>query len=297
MSASGYPSRVTTTDGVEIALHDLGGQGPPLLFAHATGFHGLVFAPVAERLSDRFRCFALDERGHGDSGLPPDLDFDWHGLGRDVLAAVDGLGWQTPLGVGHSGGGAALLLAEQARPGTFRALYCFEPIVFPPTGPFPAGESTDGNPLATSARRRREVFSSRQEAFDNYASKPPFDRLATEALHAYVDHGFEDMGDGRVRLKCRGETEARVYENASPYDAYDRLPDVSCPVTVACGAASGTFGPELVEALARRLPRSRGEIVPDVGHFGPLEDPDALAAAIRSAFATEGTGADANPPR
>ena len=279
---------MTTTDGVGIAVHDLGGDGPPLLFAHATGFHGMVFAPLARSLRGLFHGFALDERGHGDSAMPAGMDFDWHGFARDVLAAVDGLGLTRPFAVGHSGGGAGLLLAEQARPGTFRALYLFEPIVFPPTGPFPS--ASKGNPLAESARRRREVFDSRQDALANYESKPPFERLAPEALHAYVDHGFADLDDGRVRLKCRGETEATVYEIILGHDAYDHLPEVGCPVTVACGATSDTFGAGLVDALVERLPRARAEVVPGVGHFGPLEDPALLAASIRSAFAAESPG-------
>jgi pimeloyl-ACP methyl ester carboxylesterase len=277
---------VTTSDAVEIAVHDLGGDGPPLLFAHATGFHGMVFAPLARFLHGQFHCFALDERGHGDSAMPPGMDFEWRGFARDALAALDGLGLNRAFAVGHSGGGAGLLLAEQARPGSFRALYLFEPIVFPPDGPFPS--DTNRNPLAESARRRREIFDSRQDAFDNYASKPPFDRLAPDALHAYVDHGFADMDDGRVRLKCRGETEARVYENSLGHDAYDHLPEVGCPVTVACGATSDTFGDALVDALAERLPRARAEVVAGVGHFGPLEDPALLARSVRSAFAAEG---------
>jgi pimeloyl-ACP methyl ester carboxylesterase len=284
---------VMTSDGVDIAVHDLGGDGPPLLFAHATGFHGLVFTPLANLLGDRFHAFALDERGHGDSGLAPAMNFEWHGLARDVLATVDGLGATRPFGVGHSGGGAALLLAEQARPGTFAALYCFEPIVFPP-GTL-SGEPRD-NPLSQSARRRREVFDSRGEAFDNYASKPPFDRLAPPALRAYVDHGFADLEDGGVRLKCRGETEARVYEQSWTHDAYEHLPEVRCPVTVACGAMSDTFGSSVVDALVQRLPRGRGEVVSGVGHFGPLEDPALLARSIASAFADEGAARPPSPP-
>lgn len=274
------PPTVTTPDGVPIAVHEFGGEGPTLLLAHATGFHGAVFAPLARRLADDFHCVALDERGHGDSGKTSGMD--WRGFAVDVLATVDALGARLPFGVGHSAGGAALLLAEQARPGTFGALYCFEPIVLPPAAPFLA--APNANPLSESARRRREVFASRGDAFDNYASKPPFDRLDREALHAYVDHGFEDLDDGRVRLKCRPETEAQTFEQGFTHGAYEHLPEVGCPVTVARGATSDTFTDALVEALVGRLPRGRAEVVPGVGHFGPLEDPAALARSIRSAF-------------
>lgn len=279
------PPTVTTSDGVAIAAHDLGGDGPPLLLAHATGFHGLVFAPLAGMLAAEFHCVAFDERGHGDSGKPSQMH--WQGFALDVLAMVDALDARTLFGVGHSAGGAALLLAEQARPGTFRALYCFEPIVFPAAFSFPVPSE---NSMSQSARRRREVFDSREDAFENYASKPPFERLDPGALRAYVDHGFEELDDGRVRLKCRGETEAKTYEQSSTHDVFAHLPEVTCPVTVASGAISDTFTGAHVDALVERLPHGRAEIMPGVGHFGPLEDPATVAASIRSAFAQSSPG-------
>lgn len=33
---------------------------------------------------------------------------------------------------GHSGGGLAAVIAEQQRPGTFKAMYLYEPVVFGP---------------------------------------------------------------------------------------------------------------------------------------------------------------------
>src|ERR1700687_213112 len=110
--------RVTTPDGVSIAYYDFGGEGPPLLLAHATGFCGPVLGPMAEHLRGQFHCVALDERAHGASDPPPGGDFDWHGFATDVLAVIDHLGLERPYGFGHSCGGAAILLAEEARPGT-----------------------------------------------------------------------------------------------------------------------------------------------------------------------------------
>lgn len=275
-------TQVTTADGVDIAVHDLGGRGRPLVLAHATGLHGLVWQPLAAELADAFHCVSLDARGHGDSGLPPELDFAWEGLAHDVLAVVDGLGLERPLGLGHSSGGAAMLLAEQARPGTFAALYCFEPTVIAAEPPL--GRDPD-NWLAAGARRRRERFASRQEAYDNYASKPPFSGVAPAALRAYVDHGFADLPDGEVELKCRGEHEALVNEMATAHDAYLHLSDVRCPTMLASGEGSEAFGPALIKAQAARLPDVGTEVIPGVGHLGPLEDPGAVAASVRRFFA------------
>ncbi len=269
------------SDGTRIAVHVRGGDGPALLLAHATGFHGRVWGPLADRLASTYACVAPDLRGHGDSARVPGPP-RWSDFGADVLAAVDHLRLDRPLGVGHSSGATSLLLAEQARPGTFAALYCFEPIVVaaePPLGRDP--ESW----LAEQARRRRAAFASRAAAVDHYTARQPMSRLDPATLRAYVEHGFEDAGDGTVRLRCEPEYEALVYEMATEHDCFVRLGEVRCPVTLVRGGSSDACPPGLVAVLAGRLRSSRRELLPDLSHLGPLEDPDAVARSIRRALA------------
>ena len=271
---------VTTPDGVAVAVHDLGGDGPDLVMLHATGFHGRTWLPVAETLRSRFHCLAIDERGHGDSGVSPALDFDWQTMAGDVLGVAGELGLHRPFGMGHSCGAALLLLAEQARPGTFEALYCYEPIMSAVEDPPRPG----ANPMAAGARRRRDVFASRDAAYAAFAGKPPLSVLAPDALEAYVDFGFDDLEDGTVRLKCQPEHEALVYENGLSHPAYRRLPDVRCPVIVACGELTDAVGPAAADRISERLPQGRTEVFPGLGHFGPLENPSAVAEAVVRAF-------------
>ena len=275
------PRAVASTDGVTVVLHDLGGDGPPLLLAHATGFHGRVWGPCARELPD-FHAVAPDLRGHGDATGPDGLTFEWAGFADDVLAVVDAIGADDLVAAGHSKGGAALLLAEARRPGTFRSLYLLEPIVYPPV--VSALSASGSNPLAEGARRRRPVFDSYAAAYDNYHGKPPFSVLHPDALRAYVDFGFSLQTDGTVRLKCRPEVEAEVFTMGGRNGAWDHLAEVTCPVTVAVGAehpgTPATFG----EPIVGQLPHGRLERHPDLGHFGPLEDPASIAACIRAAF-------------
>jgi pimeloyl-ACP methyl ester carboxylesterase len=273
--------RAMTADGVGIAYYELGGSGPATLLAHATGFCGAVLGPLARRLAGGRRYIAFDMRGHGLSERPPGDDFGWYGFAADVLAVVDHLGLEGAGGFGHSCGGAALLLAEESRPGTFGALYCYEPIVYPADTPLTP--TADGNPLSAGARRRREGFSSRDEALANFSTKAPFDQLHPEALAAYVDNGF-GPGPGGIRLRCRREDEAEVYAHALAHDAYAHLHEIGCPVTVACGAETDAIGPDALERFARRLPRSEVVVFPGLGHFGPLADPDTVARSVGSSL-------------
>jgi len=249
--------------------------------AHATGFHGRVWEPIAHELQRHFHCWSIDLRAHGDSTAPTNRPLEWEGFADDIIAVVDAFGLDQPYGVGHSKGGAALLLAEQARPGMFRSLYLFEPVVMTPE--WAQGYAPE-NPLAVGARRRRDTFESFDAAFDNFASKLPFSQLDRVALRLYVDHGFSQNIDGTVTLKCRPENEAEVYARGSAHQAFLSLESVRCPVTIALGAEDAIpaiFG----RPIANALPNGSVDSHPGLGHFGPLEDPSRIAVSILNAFA------------
>ena len=125
-------------------------------------------------------------------------------------------------------------------------------------------------------------------AFENYASKPPFSVLHPDALRAYVDGGFADTDDRQVRLKCRPADESQVYRMGSAHPAFSRFADVQCPVVIACGSETNAFGPQLIELQAARLPHARTEVLEGLGHFGPLQDPATVAAAVRRDFTEPG---------
>ena len=262
-------------DGVKINLRMMGGSGPDLLVCHATGFHGLAYRPLAQCIKDKFRVWALDFRGHGASGPEPGGDYSWSGMAADVAACAAAIGTERLYGLGHSMGGAALLLAERSRPGSFTGLFLYEPIVLP-RGFF---DAPNDNPLAAGARNRREVFNSRAEALARYSTRSPLGVMRADALAAYVEGGFVDLPDGRVRLACSAETEARTFE-ASGGLATEDAAGISVPATVAAGTVAGTPNPGAFSpAVADALPQGRFRSFENLGHFGPLEAPGVVAAA------------------
>jgi pimeloyl-ACP methyl ester carboxylesterase len=272
---------------VNLAVHEWGGDGPPVLLAHPTGFHGRIWAPVAERLIARGRTvFSFDFRGHGDSDSP-DSDYSWLGFADDVFAVTEHLGLSGDahlLPAGHSKGGAALVLAEAAHPGTYPRLWLYEPIMFPTLEALPP--NTDLT-MAHSARRRRNEWASKHDAFASYSSKPPLNLMTEESLRAYVEYGLRDRGDGVFELKCRPEVEAQVYTMGPNHDAFAQLVNVSVPTLVVCGERTASIPPEMARTIAERLPHGSVEVMPGVGHFGPQEEPDrAVESMLRFAAAS-----------
>lgn len=275
---------VASTNGVAVVVYEESASDPtvghrPIVFSHATGFHGRVFSPVARRLSD-FPRITFDYRGYGDTAAPTGWALSWEGFGDDALVVARDTwaryGRRPVIAAGHSMGGAGLVMAALREPQLFAALVLFEPIIFPPEVQAQAGKSS---PLAEVTRRRRRTFTSHGEALANFAAKPPLATLDAEALEAYVRHGFANDASG-VRLKCDPEFEARTYEMGAQHGTWSRLGELVVPTWI----MAGSFAPNSPAAIAPRLheliPNSTFVEWSDRGHFGPLEDPARFAAFL-----------------
>ena len=266
-------------DGEHAALHDLGGEGPPLLLTHGNGLNAGMWVTVVPCLRSTFHCFGLDFRGHGASRQAHErIPVARHWFAAEVLAAAHAIGGAPALAAGHSLGGATLLRVEQQHPGTLRACWTFEPVLVPGTWDIKPPPSD----LSESSRRRKLVFASVQEAVERFRSKPPFARCEPEAVWAYVELGTTPQPDGTVKLTCSGETEASIYESNEQVD-FSQFAAITCPVVVAAGGAVAT-GNELPPMVAPLVAEALGdgglEVLPGVTHFAPMEDGALVARSI-----------------
>lgn len=276
---------------------------PTIIFCHATGMHAHTWLPVAYELKDDFRCVFLDFRGHGYTKTPEGVSFGWDKMRDDLLAVAAALVTESDsfdsaagparlLAVGHSMGGAVIVQAQLAAPGLFERAWLFEPILpMSPVGGSSAPQSefmaapesefsSDDNSsfLAEGARRRRYTFASRQEAFDRYNSRPPLNIFRQDALRSYVEHGFEDLPDGRVALRCHPEHEAQTFEGALPMDS-QTLEQVELPAAVAV-SGDNSRPAFYARQAAQAMPQSELLNFDDLGHFGPQQDPVQTAHSI-----------------
>jgi len=237
-------------------------------FAHATGFCGSVWSPVIDEL-DNVDCVSWDFAGHG-SGPSLKTPIEWKTFGEQVLDETRPGG----IGVGHSMGAAALLMAQLADPRRFAFLVLIEPIVFP--GPHARIEE---HPLAYASLRRRRTFESREAARANFASKPAFANWSTDVMDGYVSCGL--LGDGPVELACDPEIEAEIYIASNAHDTFERLGEIEIPVLLLAGEDSDTTPPEVTRMQAAQFERAGVEIVSGAGHFLPMENPGLVSERVQ----------------
>jgi pimeloyl-ACP methyl ester carboxylesterase len=279
--------RIPSTDGVEVAVHDLGGTGRTLLLSHATGFHGHCYVPIARALADSVHSYALDYRGHGLTDVNDSWSTDWQAYGDDVTAVARALRERSPeqplIAFGHSMGGAGLLMAAHRDPSLFDVIIAFEPIVFPHT-PSDLPADPEASPLVQGARRRRARFASLEEAIANYSAKPPIGTFTPEAIRLYVEHGLrpEDEGnqDGGVVLRCAPDHEARTYVGGGQHATFAVLPEIATRVIVVAGRADLPGPATIAPLIAEQLPNVEFIQSEEWDHFAPMVVPEEMADLI-----------------
>ncbi|KAF9946851.1 hypothetical protein BGZ72_011091 [Mortierella alpina] len=252
---------------------------PPIFFNHANGFHKEMWEPIMAQLPSTCPdspLYAFDCRNHGDSAILNSSvlqkSFDWLTYARDTLSVIDNLDIKKPLGIGHSFGANAILMAEILRPGTFSAIVAVDPTMFP--AHFKIQAPLDDHPLANLALRRRDHWKSR--AWD------------PEVLDIYLEHGMKEVSGKDsslgVKLKCSKFQEAITFasDGGAIHDAFERLGEIGIPVYILAGEHSEINTPDLLQLKLEQCKNGSLDIVKDAGHLFPMEKPVETATYISS---------------
>ena len=268
--------KATRANGLDLAHWDWPGDGAPVVFCHATGFHARCWDQVIHHVDGA--CIALDMRAHGRSQqvTPP---LQWPDFAFDVATLGETLGWQGSVGVGHSMGGYAVAVAAAMRPGMFSRLVLIDPVNMAPESY--TGHWVEGH----FARKRRRSWESAEEMFERFKGRAPFSSWNPQVVRDYCDHALNGN-----ELACPPEVEASIYENctlpeANPYIVLERL---EIPVLIIRSAVEFVLGFTAMKSsptnpeLLTILPNARDQHWHDVSHFIPMEVPERVARSVVS---------------
>lgn len=275
--------------GTELAVHHWPSDGPgaPLVFAHATGFHGRVWDAIIARFPDH-PAYAIDLRGHGQTGGGP--VHDWRVLAKDVSEFLAQAGIEGAIGIGHSMGAHTLLQVAADTPLAFSRLVLFDPVILAPEFYAPAAPLYTADNPHPAIRRKRD-FPSVEAMIERFRERDPYNLFDPRVFEDYCRHGLVPAASGEgMELACSPEDEASVYassrSNPGILEAAKRVP-IPVLVVRALHTTLNDFksSPTWPE-LANVLPQGTDLYRPDMTHFHPFQDP-ADAARIVGAFIEE----------
>ena len=270
---------------------DFGGRGPTLHFSHPNAYTPGSFRPFLAPLTAHFHVLAAHHRplwhlspGYGAADAPDGfIDWTWDAIADDLLRFLDEQKLEQIIGVGHSLGAVATMMAARKEPQRFRALALIEPVFLPPhvlqairAHPKLAAE----RPFVLGALRRRDRWPSRADAFARFREKPVFARWSDEALWEYVNDGlYEDPTTSEVVLSYPREWEARFYARP-PTNVWDELPALAHPTLAIRATESDTLYPDAWALWQTLQPSATFVEMDGVGHMLTAEAPEDVAGVV-----------------
>jgi pimeloyl-ACP methyl ester carboxylesterase len=265
--------KVTLSSGVRLHYQQIG-DGPDLVMIHGlTGNLAVWHLQIIPMISHRYRTLTYDLRGHGYSDVTPS-GYSCDQMAADLRELLDMLEIERAPVVGHSFGGDISLYFALNYPDRVSQVIAIEPAL----------------PAMIYLRDRDEW-----EGWDYWVtilensghSVPPERRTDVDYLLRASLQVPKKWGplkglprNPKPFLRLIDETTiAAEYEEVGTLTV-ERIPTITTPVVLMYAAKSAFLGTH--DYLLEHIPTARSIILPrtELGHFGPLEQPDVVAEHI-----------------
>ena len=266
---------------MQIPSVDFGGEGRQIHFAHANGFHPMMYSELIAELVPKFKVNAKLFRPYWEGSNPNELK-SWQLLGDDLIRYFDQKGYKNIIGIGHSMGGVASVLANKKRPELFSKLILLEPVVLPPkvylSRFLPKSVRQSMIAPAKIALKRKDTWESKEDAYNQLRGKRVFKDIPDSVFKDYIEYGTKENGEGGVKLSYSKEWEAQIYTNsANPWAA---LKSLNIPVLVVRGTKTNVLVDKSWELMKSRLKSFTFKEIEDGGHLVPFEKKSEITKLI-----------------
>lgn len=267
--------KATLSNGLRLHYQQVG-EGPDLVMVHGlTGNLAVWHLQIVPELADRFRVLTYDLRGHGLSDTPPS-GYSADAMAEDLLELLDTLGIERPWIVGHSYGADIALYFALLHPRRVREVIAIEAAL-------PA--------LEQSRRHDGWVgWSYWSRALEEAGHEVPAEKRSDLRYMIRATIDLPKQWGPLKGLPRNPKPLLRLLDETTLPEEYrligsltlDAIPTIETPV-VLMYAEQSAFG-DTFEFLDGHLPHAEAVLMPrtEWGHFGPLEQPEVVAAHIRT---------------
>ena len=283
-------SVVTTPDGVDLAVREVGPEHAPLTVVFAHGYclrMGAFYfqrARLAEQWGPQVRMVFYDHRGHGQSAEASPDTYTVEQLGKDLETVLAVTAPKGPVVlVGHSMGGMTVLSHARQYPQRYPTRIVGAALISSAAegvARSPLGEILK-NPALEAAR-----FAVRHAPKTVHRGRGAAKSIIAPILRA-ASYGDEKVSPSVVAFSekmMHGTPIATLVGFLHALEVHDEDTGLrtlaKVPTLIACGAHDLITPVEHSEAMAAALPKSELVIVGGAGHLVQLEQPEAIDDAL-----------------
>ncbi|MFW9999641.1 MAG: alpha/beta fold hydrolase [Candidatus Hodarchaeota archaeon] len=251
--------------GVRLAYIDFGGSGDYVVLLHGLMSRATSWYEVAIWLKESYHVIGFDQRGHGRSEKP-DSEYSRDIMIEDIACAMNELGIQDSIVIGHSMGGSIAWGLAVLYPHLVKALIIEDKSA--QTAPMEALEEWEKFFISWPI-----PFSCLKEARNFFGN-----------LHAsYADHFIELLEEKELGYYpiFKFQHLLKILSLSFGKSKWDELEKVKCPTLIIKGASS-QFQHEHAERMSNIIKNSRFVEIPNAGHVVHDDQPDLYKVAVNN---------------
>ena len=269
-----------------------------IFFFHATGFNAETYIPfflkLSELLDNQYSIYALDQRGHGltkASAVPSELN-SWKTYFLDGKNFLSQFFSSENIVMGHSMGGVVAAKVAKDFEEKISKSILIDPVLQPESLKFQIPffnisnksfisllsvfKKNRASEMISNAKKRRSIFSDKNEIFNHYQGRGAFKNWPEESLKAYINGGVISK-NSQINLSCNPEWEAKTF--AVSYAARTNfIKKLKIPSYVPYASDGTTLSSEIIDVLSSNTNYIFEKI--KGSHFFPMEEKDLICGKI-----------------
>ena len=249
------------------------GDGPPILFVHGFPLDHTMWRHQLSEFSQTHRVIAPDLRGFGQSDVTSGT-VTMEQFADDLAALLDALGVSEPVvfcGL-SMGGYIGWQFFKRHRNRLTALIQCDTRAI---------ADTPEG--VGNREKLARLVLENGTEP----VAAAMLPNLFTEATTPARQAAVEETRQAVLRTSPDGIAAASLGMSVRP-DVTADLPSIDVPTLLIVGEEDRISPVEEMRGIADAIPGAELAVIPDAGHMSPLENPEAVNAAIRDLLATVG---------
>ena len=247
---------------MELAYEERG-SGPVLLFIHGFPFDRTMWVAQLAGLAKIRTAVAVDLRGHGLSDVMSGGDFSMDLFADDVAKTLDAIGADKADIVGLSMGGYVLFSFWRRHPERVRSLIFID---------------TKAEADSDEAKAGREKTA---ETAASQGMQPIYETLASKVVGSSPSVEVQDKLKKMMLGTAPEVAAADALAMRDRADSTADLPNITVPVLWLHGEEDALMPIEGARASAAKVPGAKFVSIPKGGHVSPMENPEAVDAAIQ----------------
>lgn len=250
--------------------YEVHGGGTPLVLISGLGYSMWQWHLMVPYLEKYFQVITLDNRGVGQSDKPAG-PYSASILAKDTIGLLDALTIDRAIIMGHSMGGfiaQAITLEYPERAGK---------LILASTN-FGGPRHVPVTPEAMAVLS--DVTSDPVTRFKNglgVSTAPGWAEKNPEMIQKWIEWRIANPIEP-VHYQAQFAIGLALLPEAAAYE--NKLPNVSVPTLILFGAHDKVVPAANADLLAKKIPGSQICILPDAGHFFPIEVPEEAAQAV-----------------